>query len=236
MITQAVKLCFVFQLPRARSCSLIAIVTLALLIGLVDSRALADQPRKATVVCFGDSITNRGYYEPLGKLLNVETINAGVGGHSSAMGLRRIKKDVLDHQPDVVVVLFGTNDMRVDSPRVYVPVTKYRKNLEAIVDACAEIDAHVVLCTPPPIEAATYFTRHKKEDFEKLGGLEKALQDYGAAVQEVAEQHELPMVDLNAILTDEPNWMSKDGVHPSPKGNSILARHIAGAVAPLLPK
>ena len=226
---------FVFDSVKFRSSLLVAFF-LALIACQVNSRALADDSGQATVVCFGDSITNRGYYKTLSHLLGVRTINAGVGGHSSAQGLRRIKQDVLDHQPDVVVILFGTNDMRVDSPKVYVPAAQYRKNLRAMVDACAELGARVVLCTPPPIEADTYFTRHKKEDFDKHGGLEKLLQDYHAAAQAVAARQGLPIVDLYTVLRREPEWLSKDGVHPSPQGNSILAKHIAEAVTPLLPK
>ena len=203
---------------------------------LFGSRSIANEPADATVVCFGDSITNRGYYKTLGDLLSVRTINSGVGGHSSKMGLRRIKQDVLDHKPDVVVILFGTNDMRVDAPKVYVPVAQYRKNLRAMVDACAENGADVVMCTLPPIDKTEYFKRHQEKDFEELGGFEKTLQDYHAAAQAVAAKQGLPIVDLNTILRREPDWLSKDGVHPSPKGNSVLAKLVAQAVAPLLPK
>ena len=155
-------------MPEAKFCSfcnrviipnwlLIASFIVALLGCQFNSRAFAEEPDQATVVCFGDSITKRGYYKPLADLLGVRTINSGVAGHSSAQGLRRIKQDVLDHQPDVVVILFGTNDLRVDAPKVYVPVDQYRKNLKAMVEACAEIDARVVICTLPPIDKTAYF-------------------------------------------------------------------------------
>ena len=236
MFTRAIKFCFPRDSIKVLNWLVIAIASLAMLACQFDSRVLADEPELATVVCFGDSITNRGYYNTLGDLLSVKTINAGVGGNSSEKGLRRIKQDVLDHQPDVVVILFGTNDMRADAPKVYVPVDQYRKNLKAMVDACAQIDARVVMCTLPPIDKTAYFQRHQEEDFENVGGFEKVLQDYRAAAQAVAAKHGLPIVDLNKILSKEPKWMSKDGVHPSPEGNSILAKHIAKAVAPLLTK
>jgi lysophospholipase L1-like esterase len=96
--------------------------------------AYAQLPAK--VVCFGDSITKRGYPDILGTLVGVDAINAGVAGNTSREGLRRIKKDVLFHAPDVVVVFFGTNDMRVDAPHKYVLVDEYEANLRAIVKSC----------------------------------------------------------------------------------------------------
>ena len=66
--------------------------------------------------------------------------------------------------------------------------------------------------------------------------MKRQCRDYRAAAQAVAAKHGLPIVDLNWILPRESAWLSKDGVHPSPAGNSIIAKHIAKAVAPLLPK
>ena len=194
---------------------------------------------KPTVVCFGDSITNRGYYKTLAETLNVNAINAGVAGHTTAKGLRRMQRDVLDRKPGVVVIFFGTNDLRADAEKVYVPVDKYSKNLETMIKACAKIDAGIVLCTVPPINQTVYFEGRESEAhdaYEALGGLEKMLQSYRVAAQEVAVKHSVPIVDLNAILPEEPDWLSKDGVHPSKKGCRILAKHIAKAVAPLLPE
>src|SRR5688500_7586056 len=68
----------------------------------------------ARVVCFGDSITRGGYPDVLAKTLGVEVANAGVNGNSSAMGLARMENDVLARKPEVVVVMFGTNDTRID--------------------------------------------------------------------------------------------------------------------------
>ena len=60
---------------------------LGVLLALGGWRAQAsDAPAK--VVCFGDSITKRGYPAELGKLLGVEVVNAGVGGNTTTAALR----------------------------------------------------------------------------------------------------------------------------------------------------
>ncbi|MES2243990.1 MAG: GDSL-type esterase/lipase family protein [Pseudomonadota bacterium] len=81
--------------------------------------------QKVKIVAFGDSVTAGGesseprliYWErwteslrlkyPLAK---IETVNSGIGGDSSVEGLLRLKKDVLEHKPDLVLIAFGLND------------------------------------------------------------------------------------------------------------------------------
>ena len=192
--------------------------------------------RKARIVCFGDSITKRGYPAVLGKMLEVEAINAGVAGNSSAAGLRRMQKDVLDQKPDVVVILFGTNDGRVDAPTVHVPVNQYEANLNRMVDECEKINSKVVLCTLPPVNEEVYFTRHATNAYSAAGGLSSLWAQYRQAALRVATSRKLPVVDLNQRLLAEPKWLSNDGVHPTTAGCTIIARFVAEAVAPLVNK
>jgi lysophospholipase L1-like esterase len=70
------------------------------------------------IACLGDSCTHWGdppYPERLAKLLTkegvkVETLNAGVVGHSSWQGLQRLRERVAPYRPDVVTVYYGWND------------------------------------------------------------------------------------------------------------------------------
>ena len=188
------------------------------------------------VVCLGDSITKRGYPKILGEQLKVEAVNAGIAGNTSREGLRRIEKDVFSKDPDVVVIFFGTNDIRIDSPKKYVELDEYKSNLEKMIKACRSHKAKVVLCTLPPIESKPYFTRHDQKMFDDAGGLNQFVTNYRDAAGEVAKETKTPLVDLNQLLTDDPLWLSKDGVHPSKEGNAIIAKHIGSAVGPLLKK
>jgi acyl-CoA thioesterase-1 len=71
----------------------------------------------ATVVFLGDSITSGHRLSPdvafphrLGRALGVRAINAGISGDTTEGGLARIERDVLVHQPRLVVVELGVND------------------------------------------------------------------------------------------------------------------------------
>ena len=206
---------------------------LGVVLVLASTRApAADSP--PAVVCFGDSITKRGYPDELGKRLGVATINAGVGGNTTTAGLKRMQREVLDLKPRVVVIFFGTNDSRVDAPKIHVPVDHYVANLRQMITRCAAIQARVVLCTVPPINPEPYFQRHVQAVFDEAGGLSKILDGYRAAVRRLGTELDLPVVDLAQQLASEPAWLSADGVHPTPAGNAILAKLIAEKVSPLL--
>ncbi|MGN6625618.1 MAG: SGNH/GDSL hydrolase family protein [Tepidisphaeraceae bacterium] len=193
--------------------------------------ATGPQPR---VVCFGDSLTKIGFGDALGAQVPAEVINAGVSGETTAAALKRLQRDVLDRHPDVVTVLYGTNDMVRDKPQPKVPLDAYAKNLGTIVDRIQAKGGRVVLCTVPPIDSVPYFKRHPKSNYDPAGGLDKIIADYCDAVRRVAAERHVLVVDLNAILKDPTDWRSADGVHPTPRGRVIIAKAIAPVVRQLL--
>lgn len=213
---------------------------LALLPWLTSIAARADdakQPpttRPMRVVCFGDSITRVGYATVLGDRVHAEVINAGKSGNSTVGGLKRLQAEVLDQHPDVVVILFGTNDSRLAEPKLVVSVEQYGKNLETMITQCHAIGATVLVGTVPPIVAEPYFKRHARENFDKAGGLDKVLADYRQKAIDVATAHGAAVIDLQTLLAKRPEWVGKDGVHPSKEGRDIIADFVADTLKPIL--
>ena len=199
-----------------------------------DSSTTPETSKQTVIVCFGDSITARGYPAVLAKNLNVSVINAGVSGNSTKAGLARMKKDVLDQKPLIVVILFGTNDSRVDDPVVCVPLDKYEANLNEMVESCQKNSSQVILCILPPIDQEAYFKRHDRKKIEEKGGLDAILTSYREVQAKVADRYKLPVVDLNKILGEHPEWRDSDGVHPTKEGNALIAQEIGKVAAPLL--
>ena len=111
------------------------------------------------IVAFGDSVTHGAvgageidyetvYWNRLRKkILNVRnyvpvnTINAGIGGITARASLERIDRDVLDHNPDLIIVCFGLNDVNS-------PLEEYLDSLRIIFDACRSDDRDVIFMTP----------------------------------------------------------------------------------------
>ena len=117
-------------------------------IDAVVKRLQSGEPTR--IVCFGDSITGAYYHTGgqrawcamLGIALaqiypqaNIETITAGISGQTTAQGLARIQKDVIDKQPHLVVVMFGMNDV------ARLPLEEFAANLRSIAQQCNGAEA-----------------------------------------------------------------------------------------------
>ena len=120
--------------------------------GLVDNGPI-------TIVAFGDSVThgalNIGEYnfetvywnllkkkiETLGSFVPVNVINAGIGGTTAVNSVSRLDSQVLCHNPDLVIVCFGLNDVNKEK-EVYLDA------LSIIFDRCVECGADVIFMTP----------------------------------------------------------------------------------------
>ena len=110
------------------------------------------------VVIFGDSVSHGAvngyidyesvYWNRLKKKLNdfrdyipVNMINASIGGTTATQSLARLENQVLKHEPDLVIVCFGLNDVNGS-------LEDYTASLASIFRACKESGADVIFMTP----------------------------------------------------------------------------------------
>ena len=112
-----------------------------------------------TIVAFGDSVTHgcvgpdeinyeTVYHNRLKKMLNeyrdympINVVNAGIGGITAKDSLERMDKQVLAHNPDLVIVCFGLNDVNGT-------LEDYVDSLKIIFERCTEAGSEVVFMTP----------------------------------------------------------------------------------------
>jgi acyl-CoA thioesterase I len=167
------------------------------------------------IVCFGDSIT-RGYGaspgntypEVMGRLLGRPVINAGRDGDTTESGLARLDRDVLAHQPRLVIVGLGGNDFLRK-----VPANTTYSNLERIVERIHASGAMVVVV-------------HGK--FGVFGD------PYLDDMKTIATTHGALLVrDALKDILGRPARMH-DQIHPNDLGYALLAERVAAVVGPLL--
>ncbi|MBR6790128.1 MAG: SGNH/GDSL hydrolase family protein [Oscillospiraceae bacterium] len=126
------------------------------------ARLLEDGP--ITVVALGDSVTHGAlgfestgvpgthyetvYWNRLRRMLQekagntpVNLINAGIGGTTAKQALPRLRRQVLDHHPDLVIVCFGLNDVNY-------PPEEYVSSLKSIFRSCLDAGTEVIFMTP----------------------------------------------------------------------------------------
>jgi acyl-CoA thioesterase I len=196
--------------PRLKT--LFTLLTLLLLlVGCEAKPAIRPLAPGATILAFGDSLTHgngasaeQSYPAVLGKLLGVRVVNAGVPGEVSAAGRERLPGVLEQVRPQLVILIHGGNDFlrRLD-------VKQTKQNLRAMIEACRQQGADVVLAGVPQL------------------GLFLSPAPFYA---ELAKEYRLPYLDdtLSAILKD--SSLKSDEIHPNAAGY----RQLAGALAELI--
>lgn len=220
-----------------------------LLAGLLCSLAAQATADEFTIVSFGDSTTApRGKLTVYSDLLaselpsptrDVHVVNEAIGGNNTDMARRRFEKDVLAHQPDVVIIQFGINDAAVDvwktppetQPRV--GLDRYRANLQHFITTLRAHDARVILMTPNPLHwTPPLRQRYGRPPYvtETDDGFNLLLRDYAAAVRDIAKQHNVPLVDVDRAFRDYTRQPGQsladlllDGMHPNAQGHRMIA-------------
>ena len=202
-------------------------------------------PAKVRIVTLGDSITKgvrpgvmteETFAARLEAALRVDgmdatVINVGIGGERTDQALLRLTKDVLAHKPNVVTVMYGTNDSYVDKGKdtSRLTVDEYRANLVRLVEALRTAGVSPVLMTEPrwgKTAGQNGVGEHPNLRLEK----------YVAACRAVAAEKQTPLVDhfkhwteAEARGTDIGGWTT-DQCHPNPAGHRILAEQMLPAV------
>ncbi|MBR5508000.1 MAG: GDSL family lipase [Clostridia bacterium] len=74
----------------------------------------------------------------------VNIINAGISGGTALHALDRLERDVLCHNPDLVVVCFGLNDSSAGMEKI----DTYTKSLGEIFDRLKDFGAEIIFMTP----------------------------------------------------------------------------------------
>ena len=208
-------------------------------------------------VCFlGDSITRGGSYHTLIEMAyamryperHIAWFNCGVGGDTARaiVGAApfRLEVDVFAHRPTVVTVMLGMND--VDNA-CYQPgadqqpdiatrraerLTQYETAMKAIVRACGEHGARVILLTPSIYDEFAECQR------PALPGRGAAVGKCAEIVRRLAADAKCELVDFHALMTsitDRERARDKafsliglgatgnDRVHPGAVGHRVMA-------------
>ena len=119
-----------------------------------------------TIVAFGDSVTHGAvapgeinyetvYWNRLKQKINairnytpVNVINSGIGGINAKESIPLTESRVLAHNPDLVIVCFGLNDINCE-------LDIYLDSLRQIFKKCIDFGTEVIFMTPNMLN--TYF-------------------------------------------------------------------------------
>jgi len=189
------------------------------------------------IVMFGDSLTfGYGVYakDSITSLIEqktgVKTINSGLNGDTTRWALKRIEKDVLRHNADIVTILFGSNDC-APSDYYYVTPYEFEQNMRKMIEVIESVNpkVQVVLITVPPVDDTVFmpYTTNSR------------IIPYNDIIRKIAEEKYLPLCDLSAYLifvsggnTDE--YLQEDGSHLTEKAYIAFAECLYDTIKNLL--
>jgi lysophospholipase L1-like esterase len=202
--------------------------------------------KKVKVIFFGDSITELGI-RPGGYVTRVDSIyrlekkedqyefiGAGVGGNKIYDLYLRLEDDVLNKNPDIVVIYIGVNDVWHKSLRgTGTDPDKFEKFYTAILKKLKDRNIKAVLCTPAVVGEKTDFSNPLDGDLNR----------YSNIIRDIAGKNNLPLIDLRKKFLDylktnnpnneEKNILTYDGVHLNATGNQLVAEAMLAAIKKL---
>lgn len=180
--------------------------------------------KQVTIVVFGDSITlgygaTDNYPNMWANQLKqkysdaiIKMVNSGVSGNTADDGLMRLKKDVIEHQPDLVTIAFGLNDLKKGWTK-----QEFKTNLKKIIEEIEnQTQAEILLMTTSVVNVM-FFTQY--------------ISPFNAVIKEVSKEYKIGLVDINnawkkRIKKTPLNTLLIDGIHPNEEGHKIFVEEL----------
>lgn len=197
-----------------------------------DSKQYAERGPINVVIC-GDSVSHGAlrsgemdydtvYHNRLRSMINkrwlsmpVNIINTAVGGKRSNYARDNFERDVLPHNPDLVIICFGLNDINTS-------MDEWHANLGGLFDKCLENGFDCVYMTPNMLNTRRhenteqrYWEYAKKTADTQNGG---KMDEYMDAARKMAAERGIPVCDCYA----EWKRMAAEGVDTT----ALLCNHI----------
>ena len=187
-------------------------------------------PAENRVVFFGDSITDLWHLDEYfpGK----PYINRGIGGQTTPQMLIRLRQDVIDLHPKVVVILAGTNDIAGNTGPMR--LEDIESNYASLADLARANNIRVVFSSVLPVHNYTPQSQnmYAQRSPEKILELNRWLKTYVAAHPDsVYLDYFTAMVDDKGLLKRD---LAEDGLHPNAAGYKIMAPLAEAAIGKAL--
>ncbi len=187
----------------------------------------------------GDSVTdcgrNRSDYYDLGvgypliisSLLyhkhcdkNITFLNRAVSGDVSKQMLARWEDDFVALKPTVVSILIGINDTwrRYDGTNVTTSAEQFEANYRACLDKAKELGCRIVMLEPFSLPIIQERVDWRIDLDPKIAVVRKLAKEYGAVLVPTDG-----LMNAGFVAAPNPEYYSKDGVHPTYAGHGLIA-------------
>ena len=167
-------------------------------------------------VFMGDSITDFWVVADPGFFSSNNFIGRGISGQTTSHMLVRFRRDVIDHHPEYVVILAGTNDIAKNLGEITLENT-----LGNIISMCELAKANKIkpiICSVLPCDR--FFWRPEVTDqAQKIVELNALLKEYAKSAKITYVDYHSAMKNGNDGL---PKEYAEDGCHPTKAGYEVM--------------
>ena len=194
---------------------------------------------KIRVTCVGDSITegymasdgNHTYPAQLQKVLGneYEVVNVGVSGTTVTKSDDRAYtktgryQDGLKSNPDIVIIMLGTNDTYINGINQNQGKNAFRKDYASLIEAYQNCGSNPKIMLAYPISSVDENNKHDQRDSINEDILIPIIKD-------LAKEYGLTVLDTHNFTGTWTRNELSDGLHPNDNGYERLARFFANAV------
>lgn len=193
-------------------------------------------PGETRVVFFGDSITDNWSKAGYGGFFPGKPyVNRGIGGQTTSQMLVRFRADVLALDPDVVVILAGTNDVAGNSGPISPEAVE--DNLASMAELAKAHGVRVVLASILPVAddkrdgAGQALVRTTDRPPATLRAINAWMSDYARRNGHVYLDYASAVGDASGAFKADLNG---DGLHPNAAGYAVMAPLAEKAIAEAL--
>ena len=175
---------------------------------------------KEGIIFMGDSIT-----EEWGRIMpeffsNKQYINRGIGGQTTPQMLIRFRQDVIDLNPDAVVILAGTNDIAGNTGPSSVKMII--DNLMSMAEIASKQNIQVFMSSILPVFRYPW-NKSIIDPFKKIAEINNFMKDFSNREKLVYVDYHSHMVDSRPGLKLE---LTTDEVHLNQAGYIVMSEII----------
>ena len=178
---------------------------------------LVREGTKEGIIFMGDSIT-----EEWGRIMpeffsNKQYINRGIGGQTTPQMLIRFRQDVIDLNPEAVVILAGTNDIAGNTGPSSVKMII--DNLMSMAEIASKQNIQVFMSSILPVFRYPW-NKSIIEPFKKIAEINNFMKDFSNREKLVYVDYHSHMVDSRPGLKLE---LTTDEVHLNQAGYIVMS-------------
>jgi lysophospholipase L1-like esterase len=185
-------------------------------------------PGEKRIVFMGNSITEAWANFNPSLFSDRSYVNRGISGQTTPQMLARFQTDVIDLQPNILIILAGTNDIAGNTGPM--TIKEISDNIKSMVEQAKSNGIQIVLSSVLPVY--DYPWNPGLNPADKIITLNEILKNY-------AQQNKIFYLDYFSSMVDERNGLKKaysnDGVHPNEEGYKIMTKLVKKAIDTILP-